>query len=139
MMNGRKIFNVAGLILLFATGLFASAYGQSGDTSQGTPVFPPLTITTDQLTVTGKGTPAQPVTPPPESFVPLTIATEQITVTGKGTPEQPVTPPPESFKPVTISTDTLSVTGKGAAVTPRTQPDRVPPAPRPQGTPSRNR
>jgi len=127
-MSTKKILNISVIVLLVLVNLPVYSYGQSGQGSQGTDTFKPVVITTEQLTATGKGTPAQPATPPPASFIPVTLTTEQLTATGKGTPAQPATPPPQSFQPVTINTGELSATGKGEAGTAPVPSQKVPPA-----------
>ena len=63
--------------------------------------FPPVDVTTDKLTATGKGTPdTSSQYPPPASFSPVDITTDKLTATGKGAPASTQPPPAFPGKPI---------------------------------------
>jgi hypothetical protein len=92
-------------VMFLAVGLFVLAPAPfTPEASAGGGPFPP--ITTQKLTITGKGTESGFH---PLPFTPVTFTTAKLTITGKGT-ESGFHPLP--FTPVVITTQKLTITGK---------------------------
>lgn len=96
--GAKRLVVLSALLAVFAC-VVARALSAAGGSA-------PVVITTEKLTITGKGSESGMTLLP---FSPVTVTTQKLTITGKGS-ESGMTLLP--FSPVTVTTQRLTITGK---------------------------